>query len=87
MCLKRQHALERLIHSFTESLIEKDQFTSRMTRIKGCIAELDAQLLAYSGDIDQLEHVRLAAERLHEVSATLGPDLADANWHRGRELI
>lgn len=85
--LKQQHALERLIDSFTEGLIEKDQFTSRMARTQGRIAELDAQIQAYSGDIDQLEHVRLAAERLYELSATIGPDLADANWHRRREII
>jgi site-specific DNA recombinase len=85
--LKQQHALERLIDSFTEGLIEKDQFTSRMARTKGRIAELDAQIQAYSGDIDQLENVRLAAERLQELSATIGPDLLDADWHRRRELI
>ena len=34
MRLKQQHALERLIDSFTEGLIEKDQFTSRMARTK-----------------------------------------------------
>ena len=32
--LKRQHALERLIDSFTEGLIEKDQFTSRMAKAR-----------------------------------------------------
>ena len=46
--LKQQHALERLIDSFTEGLIEKDQFPSRMTRTKSHIAELDAQIQAYS---------------------------------------
>ena len=85
--LKQQHALERLIDSFTEGLIEKDQFTSRMARTKGRIAELDAQIQAYSGDVDQMENVRLAAERLREFSATIGPDLVDADWHRRRELI
>ncbi len=58
-----------------------------MARTKGRIAELDAQIQTYSGDIDHLEHVRLAAERLREISATIEPDLADANWHRRRELI
>jgi site-specific DNA recombinase len=85
--LKQQHALERLIDSFTEGLIEKDQFTSRMARTKGRIGALDAQMQAYSGDIDQLEHARLAAERLRELSATIGPDLLEADWHRRRELI
>jgi site-specific DNA recombinase len=85
--LKQQHAIERLIDSFTEGLIEKDQFTSRMARTKGRIAELDAQIQAYSGDVDQLEHVRLLAERLHELSSTIGPDLGNADWERRREVI
>ena len=41
--LKLQHALERLIDTFTEGLIEKDQFTSRMARTKSRIAELDTK--------------------------------------------
>src|SRR5271165_1562802 len=85
--LKQQHALERLIDSFTEGLIEKDQFTSRMARTKDRIAEFEAQIQAHSSDVDQLEHVRLAAERLRELSATIGSDLLDADWHRRRELI
>src|SRR5271166_4443926 len=58
-----------------------------MAKTKGRIAELDAQIQSYSGDVDQLEHVRLAAERLRELSATIGPDLIDADWRRRRELI
>ena len=42
--LKLQHALERLIDSFTEGLIEKDQFTLRMARTKSRIAELDTKI-------------------------------------------
>ena len=58
--LKQQHVLERLIDSFTEGLISKDQFTSRMARTRSRIAELDAEIQAYSGDIDQMERRRLA---------------------------
>ena len=62
--LKQQHPLERLIDSFTEGLIEKDQFTTRMARTKRHIAELDAQIHAYSSDAEQLEQLLLAAGRL-----------------------
>ena len=65
----------------------KVSITTRMARTKGRIAELDAQIQAYSGDIDQLEHVRLAAEQLRELSATIGSDLLDVDWHRRREII
>ena len=85
--LKQQQALERLIDSFTEGLIEKEQFASRTARIKGRIAELEQQIEAYAGGIDQMEHVRLAAERLREISTTTGPDLVQADWHHKREMI
>jgi len=68
-----------MIASFTEGLIEKGQFTSRMARIKGRIAEPNDQIQAYSGDIDQLEHLRIAAEGIREIAATIMPNLADAD--------
>jgi len=55
--VKLQRALERLIDSFTEGLIDKDQFTSRMDRTKSRIADLDAKIKADAGDVDQLEHL------------------------------
>jgi site-specific DNA recombinase len=85
--LKLQHTLERLIDSFTEGLIEKDQFTLRMTRTKSRIAELDAKIKDDAGDIDQLEHWRLAAKRLRDLATAVGPHLVDSDWHRRREII
>lgn len=85
--LKLQHALERLIDSFTEGLIEKDQFTSRMARAKSRIAELDTKIKDDAGDADQLEHLRLAAKRLRDLAAAVGPHLANADWHRRRDMI
>ena len=85
--LKLQHALERLIDSFTEGLIEKDQFASRMARTKRRIAELDTKIKDDAGDVDQLEHLRLAASRLRELAAAVGPHLANADWHRRRDMI
>lgn len=85
--LKLQHALERLIDSFTEGLIDKDQFTSRMGRTKSRIADLDVRIKADAGDVDASENLRLAANRLRELAAAIGPDLASADWHRRREII
>jgi site-specific DNA recombinase len=85
--LKLQHALERLIDSFTEGLIEKDQFTSRMARTKSRIAELDAKIKDDAGDADRLEYLRLAAKRLRELATAVGPHLATADWHRRRDII
>jgi site-specific DNA recombinase len=84
---KLQHAMERLIDSFTEGLIEKDQFTSRMARTKSRISDLDARIKADAGDVDQLEHIRLETSRLRDLAATIGPALGSADWQRKREII
>jgi site-specific DNA recombinase len=85
--IKLQHAVERLIDSFTEGLIEKDQFAPRMARIKTRITDLDGKIKAGAGDVDQLEYLRFAARRLRELAAAVGPELAGADWQRRREII
>jgi hypothetical protein len=84
---KLEHAVERLIDSFAEGLIEKDQFASRMARTKSRIADLDSRVRAYAGDVDQREQLRVAMKRLRELAATIGPELGSADWQRRREII
>jgi site-specific DNA recombinase len=84
---KLEHAVERLIDSFAEGLIEKEQFASRMARTKSRIADLDAKIKAYAGDVDQRGHLRLAMNRLRELATTVGPELGSADWQRRREII
>lgn len=85
--LKLQHAMERLIDGFTEGLIDKEQFTLRMDRTKSRISDLDARIKDSSGEIGHLESLRFAMIRLHELSTAVGHDLANADWHRKREII
>jgi site-specific DNA recombinase len=85
--LELEHAVERLIDSFAEGLIEKDQFASRMARTKSRIADLDTGIKAYAGDLDQREHLRLTTNRLRELAATVGPELGSADWQRKREIV
>jgi hypothetical protein len=39
------------------------------------------------GDVDASESLRLAVNRIRELAAAIGPDLASADWHRTREII
>jgi site-specific DNA recombinase len=82
-----EHAVERLIDSFAEGLIEKDQFAGRMARTKSRIADLNSRIRAYAGEVDQHEHLRVAMKRLRELAATIGPELRSADWQRRREII
>jgi len=85
--IKLEHTVERLIDSYTEGLIEKDQFTSRMARTKNRIADLDARINADSGDVDQREHLQRTTNRLRELALTIGPELASADWQRKQEIM
>src|SRR5215469_80413 len=82
---KLEHAVERLIDSFAEGLIEKDQFASRMARTKSRIADLDSRIRTYAADVDQREHLRVAMERLRELAAAIGPELGNADWQQGEK--
>jgi site-specific DNA recombinase len=84
---KLQHGLERVIDSFAEGLIDKEQLTPRMTRTKSRIAELDTKISADTGDADHQKRLRFLASRLHELAASVGPHIADADWERRREII
>jgi len=58
-----------------------------MARTKNRIAELDTKIKDDAGDVDQLEDLRLAAKRLRDLAAAAGPHLANADWHRRRDII
>lgn len=82
---KLEHAVERLIDSFAEGLIEKDQFAARMARTKSRIADLDSRIRVYGGDVDQREHLRVAMKRLREPAATIGPELGSQTGNEGEK--
>jgi len=84
---KLRHGMERLIDSLAEGVIEKDQFTSRMNRTKGRIAELDTKIASQAADEDRRAHVRSAMSRLTELSSHLQSVLKRADWTTKREIV
>jgi site-specific DNA recombinase len=85
--LKLQHGLGRLIDSYTEGMVEKDQFTSRMKQTKARIAEIEGRLSATSEHIDRQQQLQLLSSRLAELSAHLGLHIENAEWSSRREVI
>jgi hypothetical protein len=70
--------MERLIDSFTEGLIEKDQLTTRMARTKTRIADLDS-LLRIPPNIVPVAYLCLG----YVDHFAAEPDLERAGWeHR-----
>ena len=77
----------RLIDTFAEGVIDKDQFMLRMSRAKTRLADLDAKMALQAADEDRYAHVHSVMSRLAELSGHLPPQLNKANWATKREII
>ena len=84
---KLQHGIDRLIDTFAEGVIDKEQFTLRMNRAKARLADLDARIALPAADEDRLAHVHLAMTRLAELSSQMPLQLKKADWAMKREII
>jgi hypothetical protein len=56
-------------------------------KAKNWITDLDARIKEDAEDVSHEESQRLAAKRLHDLPLAVGPGLANADWHRRREII
>ena len=84
---KLQHGIDRLIDTYAEGVIDKDQFTLRMNRAKARSADLDAKIALRAADEDRLAQVHLVMTRLADLSSQMPPQLKKANWAKKREII
>ncbi len=84
---KLQRGIERLIDSYSEGVIEKEQFVSRMSRTRERIEELEAKIGASTGTADAAQELQLLAEYYRKLAVHLSPELEDADWNRRREII
>ena len=58
-----------------------------MARTKSGIADLDTKIKDDASVVDQLEHLRIAVKRLRDLATAVSPHLANADWHRRRDII
>ena len=82
-----QQGLARLIDSYTEGLIEKDEFEPRVRRLRQRIAHIDKQCEALADEeLIQCE-MHLIVSRLDDFAAQVGRNLDDLEWAKKREII
>ena len=79
--------LERLIDSYTEGYLEKQEFDLRVTRQRQRIAALDEQVRQLA-DAEALQReLRLLVGRLEDFAAQVEDGLEAANWLTRRNMI
>jgi site-specific DNA recombinase len=84
---KLRHGLTRLIDSYTEGFLEKQDFESRITRQRQRIAAIDDQVRQLADAASTHRELRLLIGRLEDFAAQVENGLDAADWHTRREII
>jgi len=84
---KLQRGVERLIDSYSEDVIDKEQFMSRLRRTKGRIAELEAKIRSNTDGLDHSQELRLLVDHFRQLANHFGRGLEDADWNGRREIM
>jgi site-specific DNA recombinase len=84
---KLRQGLGRLIDSYTEGLIGKEQFEPRLARLRQRIAALEQHAQQEAEEAAVTHDLHMLVGRLDEFAAKVRAGLADADWHLRREII
>jgi len=84
---KVRSSLARLIDSYQEGLLEKDEFEPRLRATRERLARLEAQSKEIEEQRDQDRALRLALQGLEDFGERVQAGLTTASWHERREII
>ena len=84
---KARRAIERLIDSYTEGLIEKPEFEPRLTALRRRTARLEAEAKAQQEADEQVRSLHLVIGKLDLFAAMVHDRLAGADWATKRDII
>jgi site-specific DNA recombinase len=84
---KLRQGLARLIDSYAEGLIEKQEFEPRVTRLRQRIMHVEAQCQQLAEAETLQRELQLIVGRLDAFAAQVQQHLDDLAWHRKREII
>jgi len=84
---KLRQGIARLIDSYAEGLIDKDEFAPRITRLRQRLARLEEQRQALAEEAALQTDLQLIIGRLEDFAAKVHSGLEAADWTRQRNLI
>jgi site-specific DNA recombinase len=84
---KLRRGLARLIDSYAEGLIDKQEFEPRVTRMRARLQHLEAQVQHLKAEEEVEEELRLILGRLETFAAKVHDGLQQADFHMRREII
>lgn len=84
---KARRAIERLIDSYTEELIDKSEFEPRLAELRRRTARLEAEAKAQQEADEQIRSLHLVIGKLDLFAAMMRERLANADWTTKRDII
>ncbi len=84
---KLRRGVARLIDSYTDGLIDKQEFEPRVSRIRERIGHLEEQLQRLNEELEVEEDLRLLVGRLETFAAKVTGELRQAEFQTRREII
>jgi site-specific DNA recombinase len=82
-----RQGIARLIDSYAEGLIDKDEFEPRVTRMRERLKQIEEQALQIKDDESLERELRLILGRLDEFASRVKQGLDQADWSNRREII
>jgi site-specific DNA recombinase len=84
---KARRAIERLIDSYTEGLIDKPEFEPRLAALRRRTARLEAEAKAHQEADDQIRSLHLVIGKLDLFATMVRDRLTSADWATKRDII
>jgi site-specific DNA recombinase len=84
---KLRRGIARLIDSYADGLIDKQEFEPRVTQIRARLQHLEAQVQHLKAEGEMEDELRLIVGRLETFAATVHNGLQQADFHTRREII
>lgn len=85
--VKLRQGLTRLIDSYAEGLIEKQEFEPRVTRLRQRIRHVEAQYQQLAETETLQRELQLIVSRVEEFAVQVHQNLEALEWHRKREIL
>jgi site-specific DNA recombinase len=82
-----RQGIARLIDSYAEGLIDKDEFEPRVTRMRERLKQIEEQALQIKDNVSLERELRLILGRLDEFASRVKLGLDQADWSARREII
>jgi len=84
---KTKGGIARLIDAYTEGLLEKPDFESRLSRSRECLSKLEAEAKQQAASQAQTTELRLVIGQLEAFTERIKSGLAESDWLTRREII